>query len=600
MASTLRESMQDPVRADARQPLIVVDDVSMVFNIANEQLNSLKEYFIALLRGKLFFKEFKALDGITFSVNRGDVYGIVGTNGSGKSTLLKIISGVLQPTHGSCEVYGSIAPLIELGAGFDLDLTARENVYLNGSLLGYSKKFIDEHFDEIVDFAEVREFIDMPLKNYSSGMVARIAFAIATATTPDVLVVDEALSVGDFIFQEKCERRINDLVEHHGTTLLFVSHSIDQVERVCKQALWIEKGYKRMEGSVEDVCFAYRNMEYTDFVEDNGILTLKRSSAADLKKAVTIDAILLALWRSVGSPSAGQERDVIDETSEAMAWGASKGIVGKRQANEANREATRLELARIIRAFSSWRKPSVDAYNPVDVSSFADSMPEDERDRVAVEWCVSHKLITAEKRADGSMELALGEPASYVALARAISRLFRNVYSYHSDVRPSDWFVLPGYYDYVTEHDLIGGYDSGMFGPDDSVTRAQALTIIWRAAGKPASAAATPFEDVPAEAFSAPAVAWALENGLIEAGQADFFRPDDPITVEELARLAFRYVSGKLGASEDESTDPLIWCRENGLLDIARSTEGVESRNASQVTRAEMTKLVAIVQRDML
>lgn len=242
------------------EPMIVVDHVDMVFNIANQQLNSLKEYLIALVRRQLFFREFKALEDINITINRGDVYGIVGTNGSGKSTLLKIIAGVLEPTHGKCSVNGTIAPLIELGAGFDHELTARENVYLNGALLGYSKKFIDEQFDSIVDFAEVGDFIDMPLKNYSSGMVARIAFAIATATTPDILVVDEALSVGDFRFQEKCEARINDLVESHGTTLLFVSHDINQVERVCKKAVWIEKGHMRMDGPVEEVCEAYKAM----------------------------------------------------------------------------------------------------------------------------------------------------------------------------------------------------------------------------------------------------------------------------------------------------------------------------------------------------
>lgn len=242
------------------EPMIVVDHVDMVFNIANQQLNSLKEYLIALVRRQLFFREFKALEDINITINRGDVYGIVGTNGSGKSTLLKIIAGVLEPTHGKCSINGTIAPLIELGAGFDHELTARENVYLNGALLGYSKKFIDEQFDSIVDFAEVGDFIDMPLKNYSSGMVARIAFAIATATTPDILVVDEALSVGDFRFQEKCEARINDLVEKHGTTLLFVSHDINQVERVCKKAVWIEKGHMRMDGPVEEVCEAYKAM----------------------------------------------------------------------------------------------------------------------------------------------------------------------------------------------------------------------------------------------------------------------------------------------------------------------------------------------------
>lgn len=244
------------------EPIIVVDDVTMTFNIASEQLNSLKEYFIKLMKHELFFKEFHALEDINLTINRGDVYGIVGTNGSGKSTLLKLIAGVLEPSKGSVSIGGTIAPLIELGAGFDMELTARENIYLNGALLGYSKKFINERFDEIVDFAEVRDFLDMPMKNYSSGMVARVAFSVATATIPDILVVDEALSVGDFLFQEKCERRINELVNTYNTTLLFVSHSIDQVERVCRKAVWIEKGHMRMVGDVKDVCNAYRQLDH--------------------------------------------------------------------------------------------------------------------------------------------------------------------------------------------------------------------------------------------------------------------------------------------------------------------------------------------------
>lgn len=244
----------------SEEPMIVVDHVDMVFNIANEQLNNLKEYFIKLAKHELMFREFKALSDITFTVNKGDVYGIVGTNGSGKSTLLKIVAGVLEPSKGSCTINGTIAPLIELGAGFDWELTARENMYLNGALLGYTRQFIDDNFDKIVDFAEIRDFVDMPLKNYSSGMVARIAFAIATATTPDILIVDEALSVGDFLFQQKCERRIKELVQEHGTTLLFVSHSIDQVEDVCEKALWIEKGHMRMQGEVHEVCEAYRKL----------------------------------------------------------------------------------------------------------------------------------------------------------------------------------------------------------------------------------------------------------------------------------------------------------------------------------------------------
>lgn len=243
------------------QEAIKIDHVGMDFNIANEQLNSLKEYAIALMRGKLVYKPFTALQDINITINKGDVYGIVGTNGSGKSTLLKIIAGVLDPTRGNVTVNGHISPLIELGAGFDPELTARENIYLNGSLLGYTKKFIDAKFDDILEFAEIERFVDMPLKNYSSGMIARIAFSIATAAIPDILIVDEALSVGDMAFQRKCEDRIKSLVREHGTTLLFVSHSIGQVEGLCEKALWIEKGEMRMAGNAFDVCEAYRTLE---------------------------------------------------------------------------------------------------------------------------------------------------------------------------------------------------------------------------------------------------------------------------------------------------------------------------------------------------
>ena len=240
---------------------IYVDDVTMTFNIAKEQFNSLKEYFIAMTRHELKFKPFHALKNITFSVEKGESVGLVGTNGSGKSTMLKIIAGVLSPSEGRVEVNGNIAPLIELGAGFDRELTARENIYLNGALLGYRKEFIDENFDRIVEFAELQNFMDMPLKNYSSGMVARIAFSIATITEPDLLIVDEALSVGDKFFREKCERRINELVNSKNVTVLFVSHSVDQVKRVCDRCIWIEKGDLRMDGPAKEVADAYANMK---------------------------------------------------------------------------------------------------------------------------------------------------------------------------------------------------------------------------------------------------------------------------------------------------------------------------------------------------
>ncbi len=243
---------------DGRETMVSVNDVSMVFNMASQRLTNLKEYAIAIARHELMFKEFRALQHISIEVKRGDVFGILGTNGSGKSTLLKIIAGVLEPTEGSVEIRGNIAPLIELGAGFDFELTARENIYLNGALLGYPKPFIAEHFDEIVDFAEIGDFLDLPLKNYSSGMVARIAFAIATIIVPDILIVDEVLSVGDTMFQQKCERRIQTLISEYNTTVLIVSHNTEQVERLCNKAIWIEKSHPRLLGPADAVCAAYR------------------------------------------------------------------------------------------------------------------------------------------------------------------------------------------------------------------------------------------------------------------------------------------------------------------------------------------------------
>jgi len=233
----------------------------MVFNIANERLNSLKEYALKLVTRQLFYREFVALDHVSLRVEKGDVYAIVGVNGSGKSTLLKVIAGVLEPTRGSVEINGRIAPLIELGAGFDFELTARENIYLNGALLGYSRRFIQENFDDIVRFAELEEFLELPLKNYSSGMVARIAFAVATVMVPDLLIVDETLSVGDMFFQEKCLARIKELIDEHNTTVLFVSHNISQVEWLCSKALWLDKGAARMTGGTAEVCQAYKSSQ---------------------------------------------------------------------------------------------------------------------------------------------------------------------------------------------------------------------------------------------------------------------------------------------------------------------------------------------------
>ncbi len=231
-------------------------NVTMRFNMAKEKVDSLKEYFIKLVKRQIFFEEFIAVNDVSFDIKKGEVFGLIGLNGCGKSTLLKIISGIYKPSKGTVRAFGSIAPLIELGAGFDMDLTARENIYLNASVLGYSKDYINSKFDEIVDFTELHQFIDVPMKNYSSGMVARIGFAIATVTTPDILIVDEILSVGDFLFQQKCEERINNLMDN-GTTIIIVSHSIEQIERLCNRVAWIEKGNLKMIGETKEICDTY-------------------------------------------------------------------------------------------------------------------------------------------------------------------------------------------------------------------------------------------------------------------------------------------------------------------------------------------------------
>ncbi len=242
------------------QNAVELRDIEMHFNMSSERLESLKEYFLKIVKRKLRFEDFVALDKVSFDIKKGDVFGIVGLNGSGKSTTLKVISGILRPTKGTVETAGVIAPLIELGAGFDMELTARENIYLNGSVLGYSKKFMDEKFDDIVEFSEMRDFLDVPMKNYSSGMVARIGFAIATCTTPDILIVDEILAVGDFLFQQKCEERINKMMQG-DTTVIIVSHSIDQIERLCKHCAWLEHGKLKMIGETKEVCDAYKNTQ---------------------------------------------------------------------------------------------------------------------------------------------------------------------------------------------------------------------------------------------------------------------------------------------------------------------------------------------------
>ena len=239
------------------QVIVDVSDVSMKFNLASEKFDSFKEYFIKPLKKQISYSEFWALTDVSFSVKRGESVGLIGLNGSGKSTMLKIIAGVLKPTKGQVKVGGTVAPLIELGAGFDFDLTAGENVYLNGAILGYSREMMDQYYNDIVEFSELKDFMNIPVKNFSSGMVSRLAFSIATIGQPDILIVDEVLSVGDFRFQMKCEERIRKMKEK-GTTLLFVSHSIEQVQSLCSKVVWLEKGHLKMEGDSVEIGNIYR------------------------------------------------------------------------------------------------------------------------------------------------------------------------------------------------------------------------------------------------------------------------------------------------------------------------------------------------------
>ena len=238
------------------EPIIKVDNVSMCFNLSKEKHESLKEYFLAMVQGRLQYDEFYALKDVSLDIMPGDFYGLVGLNGSGKSTLLKTIAGVYKPSKGKVTVNGTIAPLIELGAGFDMDLTARENIYLNGAIMGFDRKFMNRHFDEIVDFSELHDFLDVPVKNFSSGMVARLGFSVATIVSSEILIVDEVLSVGDAAFQAKCEDRMGKLLSN-GTTLVFVSHSADQVKKLCQKAVWLEHGVIQRMGNCAEICDAY-------------------------------------------------------------------------------------------------------------------------------------------------------------------------------------------------------------------------------------------------------------------------------------------------------------------------------------------------------
>ena len=240
--------------------MIEVKNVTMKFRMSDEPINSLKEIFTSAVSGKLKFNEFLALNDVSFELEKGKTLGLVGKNGAGKSTLLKLILGIMKPTSGTINTYGSIVPMLELGAGFDLELSGKENIYLNGAILGYSKEYLESKYDEIVDFAEIREFIEMLIRNYSSGMMARLAFSIASVVQPEILIVDEILAVGDVAYQEKSFNRMKELMSG-GATVLFVSHDLDKIEEMCDKVIWLDKGKVIMFGETKEVINSYKQAQ---------------------------------------------------------------------------------------------------------------------------------------------------------------------------------------------------------------------------------------------------------------------------------------------------------------------------------------------------
>lgn len=236
--------------------MIEVNDVTMRFHMNLDRILSLKEFVTRKLSGKLAYQDFTALDHVSFSVKRGETFGLIGANGAGKSTMLKVISGIFKPTQGSVICHGNVVPMLELGSGFDMDLTGRENIFLNGAILGYSEEFLKAKYEEIVTFSELGQFIETPIRNYSSGMLARLAFSVASVVNPEILIVDEILAVGDAAFQEKSRRRMLELMGG-GSTVLFVSHSIEQVKEMCTTVAWLENGRIKELGLAGEVCAKY-------------------------------------------------------------------------------------------------------------------------------------------------------------------------------------------------------------------------------------------------------------------------------------------------------------------------------------------------------
>jgi len=236
---------------------VSVSDVSLMYNLSREREERLKEYFINMFKGKLYFDPFWALQDVSFTLGPGDSLGIIGQNGAGKSSLLKLISGIIQPTKGRIYTKGVIAPMVELGGGFDANMTAKQNIFFMGAMHGFSKKYMQERYSDIISFAELEEFSDVQVKKFSSGMTSKLAFALAMIVEPDIVIADEALSVGDMNFKLKCEKRLREIVDR-GATILFVSHSLEQVKKVCKRSVWLEQGRIMMQGNTEEVCEAYK------------------------------------------------------------------------------------------------------------------------------------------------------------------------------------------------------------------------------------------------------------------------------------------------------------------------------------------------------
>ncbi len=552
---------------------IEVNDVSMIFNIASEQLNNLKEYFIKIMRHELFFKEFRALDHVSFKVGRGEVVGLVGTNGSGKSTMLKCIAGVLEPSEGSIVVRGNIAPLIELGAGFDLELTARENIYLNGALLGYTREFIDEHLQEIIDFAELEDFMDMPLKNYSSGMVARIAFAIATVTEPDVLIVDETLSVGDVFFQQKCEDRIRSFIDSGNVTVLFVSHSMSQVARICDRVIWIEKGVMRRDGPAKEVLGEY-SAQFDPAAGQGGEKVVVERLVADAPDA------LLDADRTTG---------LIPERDEA--GNANRFFVAHTGAPIAV-PAVRYQV----------KRGNAYLYPVLDPSLYSVVYIRNEEGKIVRE-AVDEGTYTVE------IDLADAARTRYQLVSTSFSFTVRD-FGHYDDVDSAAWYSIA----VERAYDLyfLDDTPDNRLRPDEPVSRADVVELMWRMSfgapepvGGPACSVSPEraFTDVSGGEPFAEALAWALRAGVVLAPEKPGpFRPDDPVTREafacmlaRLARSRGAYVAPSLDALASISDADAIsgWALESVAWAVAGKVmgNGGTVSSGALVSRAEAASM---------